>query len=298
MSQAPVNVPNVAPWIIAADTPALPAAVQVVNLWIGFFLALVSAAGVIATVRSLWGRTVGRRRSLERDLHRVVAGGRIELVQQLFGPPTFTDDDHYKTYDAAGDAAAHHAHILTWASPDHVLRCWIDADQRILGWLVTSRASRFKPTWRIGGQQLQLHHTLLGDTGGHVDQWMRGANWFAFAYHVGGGRPLLYQSVWSCVSEERLLTDAGHLLEAMVGEDEQSVRVALEKAAAATPFDTIAVFDVPPSPPRLPGRCLPPTWPESSATDGSEGPSSRNPHSDRYDSVVGGKAQDGRRSPV
>lgn len=229
--------------IVAADSPALPEPLQIASLWIGFFLALTAAAATVWGARVLWRKTsFGRRHQLNRDLHGVVNGGRLERVQDRFGPALLVHDDHYTVYLDEHRKRRKHAHIHSWASADHVLRCWVDNSNRIFGWLVTSRSRAFRPTWNIGGAEVKLHQTLLGAAGGHVDSWMLGANWFGFAYHVGGGRPYAYQDVWVAVSEEGLLGEYSNLLDLMRG-DPDHIRDELELASKHTSFDTLAVFD-------------------------------------------------------
>lgn len=229
---------------LATDAPTLPAEFAVVDLWLGFFLALVSAATILWGAQRLYNRTLGRRRQLERDLHQVVAGGRLARVERIFGPAVFQDDDHLRIYDHNGAISrTEHLLIHTWASADHVLRCWVDDTQHLVGWLVTSRSSRFKPTWRFDDRSMTLRATKLGELGGHVDGWMRGANWFAFTYAVGMGRPLAYQHIWAAISEHGLLGEYGSLLDGMLGDDRDAIRAALDHAARESTFDTLIVFD-------------------------------------------------------
>lgn len=128
--------------------PSLPDAVQYFLLW---WTVAVAVVAFLTGIRTLWRNGPGRRRLLARRLRQVVAGGQLEYVESMFGPAQRVEEPRQDVINWEPGVSIH-----SWISDEHILRCWVK-NRVVTGWLVTSRSSKFRPTWLIGDTKIQLH---------------------------------------------------------------------------------------------------------------------------------------------
>jgi len=196
--------------------------------WATIVAGFVAALALADYLRSLWRRTAGRRRDIARRLRRLGTGAQVHFFESVLGePPAIRRRLEIEQPDssAVDDDDETEPPLVTrtylecfWIDRDYCVQTMSDEDGSVVGFSVTTRTRRFRPTIYFPLPPTGRERLLRVVTFGRRRRWelariKLGRSTFANAFHNGWGFPqirsFLGARAWS-YTEMQYCGNPGH----------------------------------------------------------------------------------------